>query len=41
MPAQSRTRTVIAVVVLVLIGAVVYLGAGGLMDWLRVTMHGR
>lgn len=41
MHAQSRNRRVMAIVVLILIGAGFYFLAGGLMDWLRVTMHGR
>jgi hypothetical protein len=31
----------IALAIIVIVGIAVYVMAGGLMDWLRVTLHGR
>ena len=41
MPARSSNRSVVAVAILIAVGAALYLLSGGLMDWLRVTIHGR
>jgi hypothetical protein len=37
----SRRRFTIAATILVVGGVVLYFLSSGLMDWLRVTIHGR
>jgi hypothetical protein len=41
MPTRARSRRITAIAVLVVIGVALYLLADGLMDWLRMTIHGR
>ena len=41
MRAKSQQGQIITIVVCIAIGVALYWVSGGVMDWLRVTMHGR
>jgi hypothetical protein len=41
MRAKSQRSRVIVVAVFIVVGVALYWISGGVMDWLRVTMHGR